>query len=99
MKFRCPKCKSEHGLYVHVDLEGWQSVDTELKPVRSTTEREAFWEEARSTGQYGCGECGWEGQEKELERISGVGGEPLDPPGPEQSSLSMKQGPHRRRTR
>jgi hypothetical protein len=34
------------------------------------------WLNAVTTGEYGCGECQWEGMRRELEAL-GIDGEPL----------------------
>ena len=85
--YRCPKCHTDVSLWRDVELGGWESVDGQLEPTRKgSPDREADWNNAEPTGEYGCGECGWEGRKSELEKL-GVDGEPLPPAIPGQESL------------
>lgn len=67
----CPKCGRDDGLYRRMEVPGWQRVDPFLKKTGGI-ETEDF--DAEPTGEYGCGECQWEGFK--LETV-GLDGEPL----------------------
>lgn len=67
----CPKCGRDDGLYREMEVPGWQRIDSFLKP-HGTIETDDY--NALPTGEYGCGECQWEGLN--LESV-GLDGEPL----------------------
>lgn len=67
----CPKCGCDSGLYRRLEIPGWQRIDAFLKP-HGLIETDDF--DAEPTGEFGCGECQWEGWD--LKNI-GLDGEPL----------------------
>lgn len=95
-EYRCPECEASQSFFEIVELDGWRSVDigyleSEGIPVISadafandTSNRGADWTTARSTGALGCGECTWEGYERQLKLHVppklGWDGKPLDKP-------------------
>lgn len=61
-EYQCPRCGSPDGLWEGVEIPGWRSVNSDLSTLAGGfMDREADWTGAESTGEYGCGECGWEG--------------------------------------
>jgi hypothetical protein len=61
-----------------MEVPGWEAVDGRLQTTypRHGMYRDVEWSDAQPTGDYGCGECQWEGPQDELERL-GVDGAPL----------------------
>jgi hypothetical protein len=73
MPYRCPQCHESHALWQEIQISGWQSLNDQLGP---TGEREADWTFIDELGNYGCGQCDWEGRRDQIEKV-GHDGQPL----------------------
>lgn len=86
-EYACPKCGSKEGLWEGVEIAGWRSVNSQLKPIGSGMDREAMWDNAVPDGTVGCGECDWEGWVRDLVKTDQVTGEHVPEPIPGQMKL------------
>lgn len=83
-RVRCPSCHCDTALSIGVEVPGWQAVNGDLT---TTGERDVDWSYATPDATAGCGECGWDGLDEELERLD-QDGHPLRPIHPRQEKLN-----------
>lgn len=76
MRYRCPRCRSDAGLWQGIEATAWRSVDEYLKPTGEHGVDPVELASAYTNGDVGCTTCGWEGITDQLERL-GVDGKPL----------------------
>lgn len=56
---RCPGCKRDTTLYVSGNAPAWRAINASGEQYESAR-AEGHWG-FEADGDYGCGECGWEG--------------------------------------
>ena len=86
-RYECPNCGSSNTLWegVVADATSWRSlmVDGSVENVDRSEVQYGQWQ---SDGEFGCGECGWNGRKLRVVDI-GVDGEPLSEVHPQQQKF------------
>ena len=99
-EYRCPECKSPHGLWENIDVHGWRTItvtpDDDQNPNIESFMGSGDWgweeQDVYPTGSGGCGECTWTGRipgDLEFYATKRIGwdGKPIRKPMPGQLDL------------
>lgn len=86
--YRCPRCGRSDNLYALVEVPGWIAVDIHLDDVTPAhgPDRDVDWFQVERIGEFGCGECEWEGRKDDFDARD-HNGDPLPVIHPQQARL------------